>query len=129
MSTNPPTDERNAANDDSLERDVDAALVSLGWKVPQTEGEVGQAESQLTQLGGADDLPEALRDPQAVFDRPADHVEIHPEVIAFQPEPETEQELARAARQGSSIPPEIEEAMRRDREAAEQDMDDGPQDA
>jgi len=129
MSTKPPTDKRDDADDDSLVRDVDAAVVSLGWKVPQTEDEVRRAELELTQLGADEALPEALRDPQAVFGRPADRVEIRPQVIAFEPMPETEQELARAARQGSTIPPEVEQAMGRDREAAEQDMDDGPQDA
>jgi len=99
----------------------------LGWVLPQCEGEVARAEEELTALRIA--LPEELRDAAAVFEREDDEGEGEGEVI-LGPLPSSasaylDATLARAAREGGEISPEIEERMRRDREAAEREATDG----
>ena len=106
--------------DEALDLDVHEALKSPGWVVPECEADVRQAEAEVS--AGALDLPEALRDAEAVFEgRGADDLSaLTP--ASFAADPEAEENLARAARSGGAIPPEIEERIRRDREAAEQAM-------
>ncbi len=120
MSIDPPSDEPRDAGQEALERDISEAMTSLGWKVPQCEDEVQRAETELK--GDLAALPEELQDPKAAFNRSVGQVRARPQVLQFFGDAEIERDLARAARDGGPIPPEIEEIMRRDREAAEREF-------
>ena len=102
---------------DPGERDVHEALKSLGWVVPESEHDVRQAEEDLAEsrIG----LPESLTDAAAVFERKAARGFANVSPLCSPLDRQSEQDLARAARQGGPIPPEMEERMRRDRKAAE----------
>ena len=113
---------RSAGEEDAGEAiaaQVYRALGELGWTVPQSERDIGRAEDE--QAEGAAALPEALRDPKAVFDRPP--ARGGAKVIGFLGAADIDATLARAAREGGRLTPEIEEAMRRDREAAERELE------
>ena len=87
---------------------------SLGWLLPETEQQVAAEEENLEDV----QLPPSLLDPYAVLDRVAASTK-KPRTDPASSE-ELEQELARAAREGAGqIPAEVEDQMKRDREAAE----------
>lgn len=104
---------------DAIARAVDDAMRSVGWTLPQDEDAVAAAERDL-----ADhlvDLPDSLTDATHTFDRAA-----APDVTLRLPaaaNPDIDAALARAAREGRSIPPHIEQRMREDRAAAESQAD------
>jgi hypothetical protein len=100
----------------ALLRDVHEALKSAGWAMPQSEDDVRRAEGRIAESPAA--LPEALRDPAGAVERAA-----RPEPLALPPGRQAAENLARAAREGGEVPPEIEEIMRRDRRAAEEAFD------
>lgn len=104
---------------DPLSPQVHEALGELGWLPPETERDVQRAEQRTSDQT----LPETLRDPRAVFDRTE---EPPPATIPFPIDPDIDATLARAAREGGHLTPEIEEIMRRDRQAAEREADHGP---
>jgi len=106
------------------ERDVHAALVAMGWSPPTGEDDVAALEAQLR--GQTLELLAELTDPAAVFERAAPDAEAT--VLRFPDAPDIDATLARAAREGGTVTPEIEEIMRRDRAAAEREMDDESQD-
>jgi hypothetical protein len=119
MSGNEPSDEsQDAVNKDLLDG-INEAMTSLGWTVPQCEDDVRRAEERLDEAPAP--LPASLEDPNVVFNRPDDQTRAEPDVVLFPSDPLIEENLARAAREGGPIPPEIEERMRRDREAAERE--------
>ena len=100
-----------------LERDVHEALKAMGWLMPESEAEVQAAEAEVPE--SAAPLPAALMDPDKVLTgqsgaAPAAALPLG--IVA-------DEHLARAARAGGPIPPEIEEQMRRDRQAAEDELD------
>jgi hypothetical protein len=104
-------------NKDNLERRVYDAMRALGWIIPTTEEDVERAESMLSKE--AVPLPEELKDPYQTLEG------MDSDCPPFDPEPaavnaEVEEHLARAAREGGVIRPEIEQRMRADRQAAEQ---------
>jgi len=110
----PRQDTRDEKEQIQFEQDLYRALRLEGLLLPETEGEVRAAE--------ADDLceapPLALRDPRTVLKR----VRSKPHQTSSAgpaASPEIEDNLARAAREGGKIPPEVEREMQRDREAAE----------
>jgi len=112
---------------EELLADVELAARGLGWVPPQSEEDVLQVEREITE--SPSQLPEPLRDVKAVFDRSGDSLREQGEFIRPPEDPETTANLARAAREAGRITPEIEESMRRDREAAEREADgetDGP---
>ena len=116
--TSKPSDERIDGGDDrGVAGDVHRALKGLGWLVPEGEAEVAAAEAEA----GADatSLPPALRDADSVFVGGAQDAA----PSALPPESEADEHLARAARDGGTMPPEIEAQMRRDRQAAEEELD------
>jgi len=115
-----------AGEDAELVGDVHEALLAMGWVAPQREADVRRAEEDLP-AQPAPPLPEALRDPQAVFDRPDGRADTPPVLPLPAGADDIEATLNRAAREGGRITPEIDQAMRRDRQAAERDMDDEPQ--
>jgi hypothetical protein len=108
-----------------LEQQVYKAFVAKGWIIPQTEEDVARAEAELAK--GCEELPAELRDLYAVLKRSR---RPRAGVLPLSPAEcdETLMHLARAARAGREIPPEVEERMKRDRAAAEQeggDVDEG----
>ena len=106
---------------EQLEQQVYEAFLARGWIIPQTEGDVSRAEAEMA-ADEHKELPPELCDPYAVLRRAQG---VGGRVTALQPvDPETSELLARAARAGKDIPPEIDERMRRDREMAEQKLDD-----
>ena len=110
-----------ASGGGALAGDVHQAMRSLGWTVPQCEDDVQQAETELS--ASAAPLPESLSDAATVFnccEAASGLANIAPQ--CFLSDPEIEDNLARAARQGGEIPPGIEDRMRRDRRAAERKL-------
>ena len=105
--------------DAELLGDVHAALTSLGWIPPQSEADVARAEQELA----AAELPDALADAKAVFERPVAPSRANIPCLPSAADPYIDATLARAAREGGPIAPEIEERMRRDRGAAEREFD------
>jgi hypothetical protein len=103
-------------NEVNLERKVHEAMRSLGWIIPTTEGDVARAESMLSKEPL--ELPEELKDPYQILETM--NSDCSPSDPDSSPvDPEVEENLARAAREGGVIQPEIEQRMRRDRQAAE----------
>ena len=105
--------DKNAA----LEAQVHQSLTDMGWAAPESESDVRRAEAELSDSPAT--LPPALTDPASIFDTEAARGFAVSETIKFSPSAGVSQNLARAAREGGQISPEIEERMRRDRKAAE----------
>mgnify|MGYP000966807938 CR=1 FL=1 len=101
-----------------LADDIDHVMDAIAWRIPITEMRVRQAETAIAALPPVN-LPVSLADPAALFDRFA-HPPLNPTVpiTPITPQTDIDQHLARAARQGRPIPPEIEARMRQDRLAA-----------
>jgi|SRR5215213_95695 len=103
--------------DDELDRKIYDAMRLKGWVIPQTVEDVLRAEAELDDEG-CDDLPAELMDPYAILRREtARPIKVRP--LHSAGDREAEKHLARAARDGGEIPPEIEERMKRDRATAE----------
>jgi hypothetical protein len=126
MSTKRPDHKSTSEDDPALCRQVLAALDSLGWLPPRDESAVAASERELA--GRAVPLPAELASPKAAWAwawargkaaRPAGG----PATLKLPHAPDVEAGLARAAREGGRLTPEIEEAMRRDRQAAEDEFD------
>ncbi len=111
-----PAPTNDTGSNENLESTVRRAMQSLGWLIPESPEDVAQAEAELE-----DDpisLPPALRDSQGSFDRQVDE---QPQYKQVPTNAELERNLARAAREGGQITPEVEERMRSDREEARRD--------
>jgi hypothetical protein len=107
--------DRFKPNHDALEREVLLAMRAERWLAPETEAEVFEAEKQLAS--------EQITVPTS-FDHPREllHCVRIPRVRQLPPKVENTEEtenLARAARDGGTISSEVEERMKRDRDAAE----------
>lgn len=105
---------------DAFEHQVFRTLVEKGHVIPETEAEVRAAEERMKAEGDA--LPEELRDAQTILARikgrkKAGGKKVVP--MAQNQFAEAGEELARAARKGAEIPPEIEEKMRLNRAKAD----------
>ncbi len=94
---------------------LDSVLRSSGRTIPVSEDEVRLAEVEVAALNL--ELPEQLADPYRLLSE--DLPRSMPTATVINEDPTITQELARAAREGSVIPPSVEAAMQRDREAAE----------
>jgi hypothetical protein len=104
--------------DGELDRKIYDAMRLKGWVIPQTVEDVLRAEAELDGDDGCDDLPAELMDPYAILHREsARPIKVRP--LHSAGDREAEKYLARAARDGREIPPEIEERMKRDRATAE----------
>jgi len=110
------TTEQTPEDFEGLEQQVYEAFLARGWIIPQTEGDVSRAEVEMASEEDQE-LPAELNDPYAVLKRAS---QARPKVVALNPTVnDTPELLARAAREGKDIPPDIEELMRNDREVAE----------
>jgi len=100
-----------------LERLLRETCRATGMLFATTEKDVVREEQRQT--GESIELPEELKDPEHVWNKaqtPRERPKLTPLV-----DQETKENLARAAREGTSIPKEIEEQMHRDREMAEKE--------
>jgi hypothetical protein len=106
------------AQEKSFGNNLYDAMRRKAWLLPQTEEEVIAAEQELEQHPV--ELPLELRDPMAVLRGE----QRHNNLLALDADQHEEsEELARAARGGKPLSPEIERLMQEDRDAAEQDDD------
>ena len=107
---------RNSPADEELSAAVHQALSQKGWLVPADEAAVAEAEGRL-RAEPVPVPPELTGDPRGLLSSAPASVKPC-KLRVWQPD-STETTLARAAREGGVLSAEIEEAMRRDREAAE----------
>jgi hypothetical protein len=99
-----------------VERLAYEALRRSGELFPITPEDVARVEKQLGDV--PEPVPRSLLTPPDLSASPALR---RLRLVSSPLDAETQKNLARAAREGKAIPPEIEERMRRDREAAERD--------
>jgi hypothetical protein len=118
MAGNKKTRDDGGASEERLEGLVHEAMVRLGWVLPVRPEDVARVEEELDENA---ELPPGLRDPYTIFDTAKPPRAALPSAPANDDVVEC---LARVAREGKGIPPEVEERMRRDRERAEQKADD-----
>lgn len=116
-------EEREAQELAALEARVHAALRDEGGLIPQTEEDVARAEAELAKAPV--DLPEDLREPPDIGAVSSDAPQRVLRPPGFAGPTRIFDDMARAAREGKPIPEDIEEILRRDREAAESDVEDG----
>lgn len=90
-----------------------------GWAIPTDEESVAAAEARLRDA--MPELPEELSDPQFPS---ADDSESLGKVVPLWDPQVLAAPMARAAREGGSVPSEIEQTMKRDRETAEKELRD-----
>ncbi len=106
---------------DALAGDVHEAIRSLGWVVPEYEDDVLRAEAELS--AGAISLPGSLGNADAVFEGKASRGAVNVNLAGLGTDTQVEEDLARAARKGGKITQEVEDRMRRDRQAAEDTLE------
>jgi hypothetical protein len=110
--------------DERLERlsaDVAAAAGALGWVPPTDVRDVARLEEELAAAPVR--LPEELRAAPEVRSGGAADRPWRAEASGLPVSADADAAMARAAREGGPVPPEVEEAMRRDRRAAEEEFD------
>ena len=106
---------RRRLSDEGLCDAVHEAICRLGWAVPTDEAAVAAAEEWQATADAA--LPDAARVPDFAAPDPQPV-----RAIRLWESSPMDVPLARAAREGGHLSPEVEEAMRRDREAAEAEL-------
>jgi hypothetical protein len=104
------------ANRSMLERELLLAIRAEGWLAPETEQEVLEAEKKLATERIM--MPTSLDHPRGLLYRGGGARPIHFPQPKIESAQETES-LARAAREGGTISSEVEERMKKDRDAAE----------
>ncbi len=105
---------------DQLERDVFEALWQEGWVLPETEEEVRRAEADLESVPVV--LPPELSSPCNALKRMGQPSRFK-SLASPGEDNQIESDLARAAREGGTIPPDVEQKMRKDRQEAERKWD------
>jgi hypothetical protein len=119
-------EEREARELEALEARVHAALRDEGGVIPQTEEEVARAEADWAKEPV--ELPEGLLEPPDLEALSSDAPRRVLRPPGFAGPARIFDDMARAAREGKPIPEEIEETLRRDREAAEREAEEGTED-
>lgn len=108
------------AGEDALGTEFHRALAPLGWRLPETEDEIAEAEEWAAEH--PPNIPAHVADPAQALSRPRPRpVPLRP--VSLEAEEDVEENLARAAREGGDIPAEVEERMQKDREDAEREID------
>lgn len=105
-----------------LHRALREAMLDLGWIPPTTEQEFAEFEAQLRT--SAAELPSELAEIADPLEAPRFSEGATPDTIPF-PQTEVQQNLARAARGGGQISPDVLERMRRDRSDSEGNVNGG----
>jgi len=103
--------------------DIREAARRLGWVVPTGEQEVREAEREAE--ANPVELPATLQNAKEVFQRADRPAQGRIAALGGRGDPQVEATLARAAREPGHLTPEIREAMRRDRKAAEEKQEEG----
>lgn len=103
---------------ENMERDLYDALRTTGRLMPLSEEDVQRLEAEMR---AEDDI----EDEEFVVPPPILRRKLKPpaRIISLKKKDMIGPSLARAAREGSDISPEVEAQMQKDREAAERDMD------
>lgn len=114
---NKPTHNDPGEEDEQLLRDVNDAMKSLGWRIPLTAEDVRGAEEALAEVPVRG--PAGLIEPAGKLDGGPVELSVRPQAFADRCDGDIETTLARAAREAGHLTPEIEEAMRQDRQDAE----------
>jgi hypothetical protein len=99
-----------------LEREIIHAMHDEDWLAPETEEAVKRAEAQLT--GEKISIPTSFEHPRALLQR-SGKIRVIRRSDRSAESDEAREDLARAAREGGTISPEIEERMKMDRDRAE----------
>jgi len=102
--------------DIDLDKLVHDAMKNDGLLLPTTKEEVEREEAR--QEEETISIPESLKDPFKILERNQPPI-LNKRIIT---DKKADEGLARAAREGGDILPEIEEKMRRDREEAEKKL-------
>ena len=108
---------KHRVSDESIYDAISDAIRQAGWSIPTDEASVAAAEERLE--SDTPELPANLRDPKlppAAGNMPvANVISLWDPAVLAGP-------MARAAREGGSVPPEIEKIMERDRKIAEYEL-------
>lgn len=105
---------------DAFEHQVFRTLIEKGHIIPETEAEVRAAEERMKVEEDAS--PDELPDAQTILARIKGGKKVGGKKVVSMAQnqfAEAGEELARAARKGAEIPPEIEEKLRRNRAKAD----------
>lgn len=105
------------AGESAIEAIVQRVLSATGRIVPRTEEEVAEAEAQIKEESIR--LPDGLTKPPA-GPPPNDDPKVEP--LREKPLTAASENLARAARCGKNIPPDIQRRMKEDRLDAEREV-------
>ncbi|PIO49192.1 MAG: hypothetical protein CMR00_00470 [[Chlorobium] sp. 445] len=102
--------------DDLLDAQIWHTMLSLGWIEPLDEASLQAIEVEVERAlaSGHLHLPKTLESPDAIFAKLNERQD-----RAISLDSAIQEQMARAAREGGVIPPDVEEKMRRDRQAAE----------
>ncbi|NTW49024.1 MAG: hypothetical protein HGB19_04680 [Chlorobiales bacterium] len=126
--TNKPADaiqSQPQRNWDDLDETIYKAMLSLGW-LRQLEEETLKNDERLCEQSETH-LPSGLTDPGTVIKKIRQRdAATKQNIISF--DQRIADNLARAAREGGEITPEIEERMRRDRKTSERQTNQGYED-
>lgn len=106
----------SVADESAIEAIVQRVLSATGRIVPRTEEEVADAEARLRDENIR--LPDGLTKPPT-GPPPNDDAEVEP--LREKPRTAASENLARAARCGKNIPPEVQKRMEQDRLKAERE--------
>ena len=116
---NQPGNEQNEISEAQLERWVYEAFRLAAKVAPESEEEIARLEQELA--GNPTQLPASLQNAQAVYERITNRRDHQQPVMKLPVSSGATENLARAARDGKTIPPEIEKLMQQDRERAHRD--------
>ena len=104
--------------DDAIYDAIHEAIRQAGWAIPTDEESVAAAEARME--NNMPELPERLNSPE--FPSVTKKSPMTGKVIPLWDPSTLSAPMARAAREGGSVSPEIEKIMKRDREMAEQNL-------
>lgn len=107
--------DNSSGMDKALDQAIHDTMRLGGWVLPKFPKEIERSEQLMAEEPVK--LPQGLADPFAILSRPSRR----PRFSVPLPESASgsaEQNLARAAREGGDIPPEVQEQMAKDRKAS-----------
>jgi hypothetical protein len=109
---------KHRITDDAICDAIYEAIRQDGWSIPTDEASVATAEARMENYMPT--LPERLRHPE--FPSASKKMPWPGKVVPLWDSFVLSAPMARAAREGGSVSPEIEKIMKRDREIAEQKL-------
>jgi hypothetical protein len=118
--SNPDSSSPHPPAEGELLRRIADAMTAMGWLTPVTEGDVERAEQRLAGRIGAGEARGNAAPANGPDSPSSGLVPAPPPGWAG---PRRSADLARAARNGRPLPPDVLQAMRRDRDRAEVDAD------